>query len=214
MQFQNLIDPKIHEAQSNSQTVEVLPYPIERGAHFRIEGNNNHGYTHSLFTFPAKFHTPIVKWSLQNFSKLGHVVLDPYAGSGTVQVEALLAGRASIGIDVDVVANFISTVKCTPINPKVLRSTLENILEEITPFNRGKDEYFQRRFPSKDISLLEYEMQSADLWVPSIDNIFHWFRKYVIVDLAHIRNAIQNVKGPSKNSAFFMSVFAAILRRC
>ncbi len=44
-------------------------------------------------------------------------MLDPMMGSGTVNVECLLAGRNSCGVDIDPFARLLSRVKTTPLDP-------------------------------------------------------------------------------------------------
>ena len=87
--------------------------------HFR-RYKNGHKFTHFLFRFPAKFHAPAVRCLINQFSKPGDVILDPFCGSGTLLVEALVAGRSGIGADIDPVAVFVSRTKTSPIPPKLI----------------------------------------------------------------------------------------------
>src|ERR671931_460207 len=55
---------------------------------------------------------------------LGARILDPFCGSGSIMVGAAQQGRASVGIDVNPLAIFISRVKLTPLNDaEVVAST-------------------------------------------------------------------------------------------
>ena len=67
--------------------------------------------THYLFRFPAKFHPPIVKTLIETYSTPGDRVLDPFCGSGSMLVEAVIAGRHAVGSDLDPVASFVPRVK-------------------------------------------------------------------------------------------------------
>jgi hypothetical protein len=83
------------------------------------------GHTHSFYRYPARFSPLFVREVIRQFSRPGEVVLDPFMGGGTTIVEALAQGRKAIGIDLNSLAHFVSTVKTTPLSvPDV------NLLEE------------------------------------------------------------------------------------
>jgi len=50
------------------------------------------------------------------------------------------------------------------------------------------------------------------LWIPQVPNLFHWFRKYVLVDLAHIHATIFESDMPREHKDFFYLMFASIIR--
>jgi hypothetical protein len=76
--------------------VEKLPRRPDWGVSYWLNSPNGRSeYTHQLFRFPAKFHSPVVQWALGTFGRRGSIVLDPFTGSGTVQVAALLSCPAS-----------------------------------------------------------------------------------------------------------------------
>ena len=50
------------------------------------------------------------------------------------------------------------------------------------------------------------------LWVPAIPNLFHWFRKYVILDLAHMLKILYKISMPGTHRDFFLLCFASIIR--
>lgn len=76
-------------------------------------------YTHYIHSYPAKLlkHIPIFflnsKVLLSNKNSL---ILDPFCGSGTVMLEALLAGHSAIGCDANPLARLIAKVKTTKID--------------------------------------------------------------------------------------------------
>ena len=171
---------------------------------------NEFKYTHYLFRFPAKFHPPAVRCLLERFSKPGDTILDPFCGSGTLLVEALIYDRAAIGIDVDPVATFISRVKCTPLSPKSLRRRFERLQQDLQRIRRTKSEY--DRLIHEDLSSRAIARFRDELRIPAIPNIEHWFRTYVILDLARIRAAIRNLDASPRVRDFFMACFASIIR--
>ena len=61
---------------------------------------NKYKYTHYLFRFPAKFHPPAIRCLIDRCSTEGDVILDAFCGSGTLLLEAALARRSAVGVDV------------------------------------------------------------------------------------------------------------------
>jgi len=192
--------------------VEQIPrYPRDRES-FYIESSNGHPtYTHYLFRFPAKFHPPVVSWALDTFGGEGIAVLDPFTGSGTVQVEALVRGMPSVGIDIDPLACFVTQVKTTPLPPEELETALGRIEAILSPFRRSGTEL--ESLVGADISDEQFGIESQDLAFPAIPNMFHWFRRYVVVDLARLLWAVQRAELGERQARFFRACVAAIIRR-
>lgn len=70
-------------------------------------------YTHGIFPYPARLLRHIPRFLLATDAVVDEVdfVLDPFAGSGTVLLEAQLRGLESIGIEQNPVAALVSRVK-------------------------------------------------------------------------------------------------------
>jgi hypothetical protein len=71
------------------------------------------GLTHGFYKYPARFSPTFVRAAIETFTKPGDLVLDNHVGGGTTLVEALAAGRHSIGVDISTLAEFVTTVKTT-----------------------------------------------------------------------------------------------------
>ena len=79
--------------------------------------------THLIHKYPAKFIPEYPRWAIQKFAgNKTNLVLDPFCGSGTTNVEAKLAGYDSCGIDVDPLAILLTKVKTTNLNEKKVRT--------------------------------------------------------------------------------------------
>jgi SAM-dependent methyltransferase len=184
--------------------------PAGRPRLFEFDATDNSRYTHYLFRYPAKFHPPVARGLLMEFTNEGDRVLDPFCGSGTLLVEAALAGRHGVGHDVDPLAVFVSSVKTVPLDREALERTLDRILAANDRVERWPVEYKRRKF--QDLSNASFAEQTYRLGVPAIPNLEHWFRRYVIVDLARLRRAIGSVKATASHRAFFELCFASIIR--
>lgn len=192
--------------------VEKLPRLPESDISYWLDSPNSRlKYTHQLFRFPAKFHPPIVRWALGNYGRKGSVVLDPFTGSGTVQVEALVRGIPSVGIDVDPIACLIAQAKATPLNSDRQRRGLDEIRLILEPCLKAHLDREVRA--GSDISEGRFEEEAATLTIPAIPNMGHWFKRYVIIDLARIIDAIGRVDLKEVEKRFFLAIVAAIIRR-
>ena len=168
--------------------------------------------THYLFRFPAKFHPPVVHTLIRSYTTTGQTILDPFCGSGTLLLAAAAEGRRAAGSDVDPVAVFIAKVKTHRFRPGHLRASWTLLRPYLEAIGRSTREYEKRRFV--DISMKEYEstLSNEGLWTPNIPNLMHWFRRYVIIDLARILSQIELVRIPETHRAFFRLMHASIIR--
>ena len=70
------------------------------------------GYlTHAIFYYPAKFIPHVVRYAINAFTKEGDWVIDPFAGSGTVGLEAYLCKRNAVLLDLNPLLNHIIPLK-------------------------------------------------------------------------------------------------------
>ena len=168
--------------------------------------------THYLFRFPAKFHPPVVRKLIDEYSRPGDHILDPFCGSGKMLVEAAVAGRNAVGVDVDPVAAFVSRVKTHRYSPGSLKASRDLLSQNLAELRRLGGQHYVKGFTDLTQDELDAAVSDARLWVPDIPNICHWFRRYVILDMARIHWAIQDLQAPNTHKVFFRLCFASIVR--
>jgi len=69
-------------------------------------------FTHGFHSYPARMHPGIAAEALARFARPGARVLDPFCGSGTVLVEAMVVGLQATGIDLSPIATRLSALRC------------------------------------------------------------------------------------------------------
>ncbi len=74
------------------------------------------GYTHNFYRYPARFSPLFAREVISQYSRPGQLILDPFMGGGTTIVEALAMGRKAVGVDLNSLAHFVTTVKTTPLS--------------------------------------------------------------------------------------------------
>lgn len=168
--------------------------------------------THRIFRYPAKFHPPVVGRLIELFTSPGQTILDPFVGSGTLLVEASVRGRRSIGFDVDPVATCVAMAKTREYDPAEIAACFKGLLEILDKYQRSQEEYL--RFMFQDMPEEEFSKTVVDqqLWIPAIPNIQHWFRRYVLIDLARIVASISETPASDKTALLLKVIFASIIR--
>jgi hypothetical protein len=85
--------------------------------------------THYAHSYPAKLLPHIAHFFLASdqLSSRGDVVLDPFGGTGTVALEAILAGRQAYLAEVNPLAALIAQVKTIALDEKQLSTTAARI---------------------------------------------------------------------------------------
>jgi SAM-dependent methyltransferase len=68
-------------------------------------------HVHGFHSYPARLHPETARRLIAELSPVGGTVLDPFCGSGTVLVEARLAGRRAVGVDLSPLAVALAGLK-------------------------------------------------------------------------------------------------------
>ncbi len=142
--------------------------------------------THAMHPYPAKLlrHIPALFAAAPQLSAPGAHVLDPFCGSGTVLVEAQLAGRIASGLDTNPLARLLAAVKTTHLEEGSLRRSLSRVLgatEVPAPLER------------KTARRLEY-----------------WFHPHALEEIQALRTAIARVHSAPAQSFFTLCLSATV----
>ena len=165
--------------------------PAKDGDRFLFISYDQSFLTHGLHKYPAKFFPELPRWLIKRYSQENDQILDPFAGSGTTNVEALLSRRNSVGIDVDPFSRFISKVKVTPLVEKELKLAQKVLLEAVLDYR-----------PS-----LVAESDLPDF--PYRDN---WFNKEILLELTYLKQQIVSLDAKDNVKDFFKVCLSSIIR--
>ncbi|PRQ05551.1 TRM11 family SAM-dependent methyltransferase [Enhygromyxa salina] len=92
------------------------------------DGDERSQLIHGFHAYPARMHPAVARVLLREFSVgPGSEVLDPFCGSGTVAVEALISGWGALGSDLDPLALRLARVKTERRGPKTRTRFLDRL---------------------------------------------------------------------------------------
>jgi site-specific DNA-methyltransferase (cytosine-N4-specific) len=155
---------------------------------FNFTFNFNSDNIHTIHPYPAKFPPSVPHQLLQELSKPGDVVLDPFCGSGTTLSEALSFNCHAIGNDINFIALLISRVKTTNYNDMDFQC-IENKIKQIQD---------------------NYESKIKIKNVTNFKGIEHWFQENVRYELDVIKDVINSIEN-KKQKELLQLVFSRII---
>jgi DNA modification methylase len=146
------------------------------------------GSTHQFYKYPARFSPIFAREIIDAFTSKGDAILDPFMGSGTSLIEALLLGRRAIGIDISSLATFVAKAKLTPLNNSELEIISEWLSDflDIVKLNRRSSSHekwssYQKNIPWNIRKAIEIILAEIDRW----DNRrIHYFLRCLLLKTA------------------------------
>lgn len=148
--------------------------------------------THNYHPYPAKYIPQIPAGIMEKYLlEKDALVLDPFAGSGTTLVEAIVHGHKAIGVDSNPISVLISKAKTTPLNFEE-RASVSNLLDELS-----------------DLIILN----NIEVELPEFKNRDHWFQKNMLIELTVIKNLVNKIKNDTVKN-FLLCGLSSIVVKC
>ena len=112
--------------------------------------------------------------------------MDPFCGSGTVLVEAVLAGRPAIGCDTNPLAVLLTKVKTTPLEPERIHTALSRLTHRLPRRTRAQ--------------------------LPHLVDVGFWHPRRVVSQLLRLKGAIAGTRDAGVRD-YFWACFSVVVRR-
>lgn len=165
----------------------IQPFPLFENAlpapaRWKESCANTETTLHQLSPYIGKLKSSIAGELVENYSAKGDLIVDPFAGAGTIPVEAAIRGRRVLGADISPYSRILSQAKLAP--PKSLKKALE----------------------AAEALLEEADSSSP----PDLRQVPQWVRRFFHGDT--LRQAIQFAAlARRQGNEFFMACFLGIL---
>lgn len=147
--------------------------------------------THGFHAWPARMHWALPAAIFEALGVRGARVLDPFAGGGTVLVEAMRAGARATGIDLNPISALVCETKCALRTPREQRAFLETAADVV----EASLERVQSRTPVR----AALSREQAALYAP-----------HVIKELAGLLEEIEKVESVRDRRAM-QAVFSSLV---
>lgn len=173
-----------------AHALDVPAAPESPAAGIPQEGEDR-VHVHGFHAYPARMHPVTARRLTEALSAPAATVLDPFCGSGTVLVEAMLTGRSAVGTDLSPLAVMLAGAKTRPRAPRELEelSSAARRVATLADERRKARAGATRRWSQEDVAL---------------------FEPHVLLELDSLRSGIMAATSPSPRNDLAL-VLSAIL---
>ena len=170
---------------------------LDAAARDRLEGTTHddpgRAHVHGFHAYPARMHPQTAARLLGDLVPPKGTVLDPFAGSGTVLVEARLLGRSAIGTDLNPLAVALAKLKSTP--PP--RSDMDALLAAAQTVREHAD----GRRKARAGATRRYGPDDTALFAP-----------HGLLELDGVRDGVLSVEAPRVREALLLVLSAILIK--
>lgn len=181
------------------QKKRLSEIPIEYDWSFSDKTIKHTAYiTHGYYTYPAKFIPQLAARIITENSQECDIIIDPFMGSGTTVIEAIVNNRIGIGVDINEIAVLLAKVKSTPIENELLINEFSNLTFKLNYKLNGE---------------FENELIKANEYIKLPERVNYWFKPHIKNKLLIILFNILKIENKDIQD-FFLIAFAQILKSC
>lgn len=150
--------------------------------------------THGFHAYPARMHPAIARTLVARVPRSAHsVVVDPFCGSGTVLIEAMVAGHRALGVDLSPLAIRVAEVKCDLRGP----AERKRFVETLEAVGEGSEHRVRTR---------------AYAHAPLPPGEARWWEGHVLKELAGLRDEIAAVSDERDRRALEVLLSAIVVK--
>lgn len=163
------------------------------------------------YLMPESFSAPLVEDAIQTYQlEPGQTVLDPFSGTGTTVLTAVLKGLNGVGIEVNPFLCFAARVKSRfEYNLDELKADIQQTLEQAEP----RLAHLNLNLPLFLLGTEAWEEGEAYRTrpVPQMPRLYEWMAERVVNKVLALKECINQIREPAHRD-FCLLALAAILR--
>lgn len=138
---------------------------------------------HRWFRLTPSFSPHLVADVLEKYGTATSRVLDPFSGRGTTPIECQLRGVPCVGAEINPALHFAATVSLNwEVDADLLQAHASNVIERVRDLKKS--------LSASDPQQLETHLS---LQIPTIHNVYRWWRPEVLGELMLIKYAISEL---------------------
>lgn len=161
--------------------------------------------SHNIHRYSGKFIPPIARTVIDLFTERNEIVFDPYLGSGTTALEAILSGRKALGTDLNPLAILISKVKTTILPVEELMMFRQELITSVENIGEGQLSLFSSKYHPLIKKPEESERYNSE-WNKK------WYQDHVLKQLIMIYSVIESIED-ERLKGIAQIAFSDILRK-
>lgn len=144
------------ETSGDPEKAAVLAHAIDVKPSMEEEASDR-AHVHGFHAYPARAHPITARRLIEDLALPGGVVLDPFCGSGTILVEAMLAGRSAIGTDLNPLAVMLARAKTYPRTTEKTSALVEAAkgVADFADKRRKSKAGATKRLPREDVAVFQ-----------------------------------------------------------
>jgi 16S rRNA G966 N2-methylase RsmD len=167
-------------ASALARALDVAPANEPLGQGDASADDPDRAHVHGFHSYPARMHPATAARLIGALSAEGGALLDPFCGSGTVLVEAMIAGRRAVGVDLNPLAVRLARVKTSPGDARA-REAMVGAAARVAAFadeRRQRRAGATRRYPPEDVAsfdphvLLELDSLRAGITLQAAEDAY------------------------------------------
>ena len=175
-------------------------------------------HVHDWYLMPESYSEPLIVEAIERFGiNPGETILDPFSGTGTTVLTAILKGINGIGLEVNPFLAFVSRVKLDwDVDSNLFKSSLVALLNETRPLLRSmsvNQDLFDQNNSDTRVNQIRSRIRAilAETSEPDMPRLYKWMTKIVVQKILILRYIIGQ-RIPKRLQPYFLLALASILR--